>query len=92
MKKRRQWTSKQKFQIVLEGLKGEIEIGKLCNKYQLSQAQYYQWRDQFLQHGKEAFEASNKSKKEQRQTEEIRRLKGIIGELTVELKKSEYDL
>ncbi|MBI5665437.1 MAG: transposase [Nitrospirae bacterium] len=40
--KKRQWSSQQKFRIVLEGLSGQIEISKLCSKYQLSQTQYYQ--------------------------------------------------
>ena len=92
MKKRRQWTSKQKFQVILEGLKGEIEIGKLCNKYQISQGQYYKWRDQFIQHGSEAFDVNSKSKKEQKLEEDNRRLKHLIGELTIELKKSEFEL
>jgi len=30
--KRRKWSSDQKLKIVLEGLSGQIEIGKLCNK------------------------------------------------------------
>ena len=46
--KYRQWSSKQKAQIVLEGLSGQIDISKLCQKYQISQTQYYRWRDQFL--------------------------------------------
>jgi transposase-like protein len=32
---------------VLEGLKGR-PIGELCAEHEISQAQYYQWRDQFL--------------------------------------------
>ena len=37
--KRRNWTSKQKSQIVLEGLSGQIDITQLCQKYQVSQTQ-----------------------------------------------------
>jgi len=92
MKDRRNWSNKQKFQIILEGLKGQIEISKLCNKYQISQAQYYKWRDQFLEHGAASFDTRNQSKKEQRLETEVKNLKSIIGNLTVELKKSEYDL
>ena len=89
---KRKWTSQQKFQIVIEGLKGDIEISKLCNKYQVSQTQFYKWRDQFLKYGSQAFETKNITKKEQRLESENKKLKGIIGELTIELKKSEYDL
>lgn len=90
--KRRKWSSKEKLQIVLEGLSGQIEISKLCAKYQVSQTQYYQWRDQLLKFGHQSFEAKNITKKEQRLEYENQKLKKIIGDLTVELKKSEYEL
>ena len=88
--KRRKWSSEQKLKIVLEGLSGRIEIGKLCNKYQISQALYYRWRDQLLQYGQQAFETKNMTKKEKRLQMEIQQLKQIIGDLTIALKKSEY--
>ena len=88
--KRRKWSSEQKLKIILEGLSGQIEIGKLCNKYQISQALYYRWRDQLLSHGHQAFETKNITKKEQLLEDENRHLKQIIGDLTIELKKSEY--
>ena len=88
--KRRKWSSEQKLKIVLEGLSGQIEIGKLCNKYQISQALYYRWRDQLLSHGHQAFETKNITKKEQRLKDENRNLKQIIGDLTIELKKASF--
>ena len=90
--KYRQWTSKQKSQIVLEGLSGQIDITKLCQKYQVSQAQYYKWRDQFLQNCHESFDVKKKTDKEQRLENEVGKLRHIIGDLTIELKKSEYEL
>ena len=53
--KKRKWTSQEKLRIVLEGLSGQIEITKLCAKYQTAQTQYYQWRDHLLKHGHQAF-------------------------------------
>ncbi len=90
--KRRQWSSQEKLKIVLEGLSGQIEISRLCAKYQIAQTQYYQWRDQLLKFGNQAFEQKNVSKKEQHLEQEVRKLKSIIGDLTVELKKSEFEL
>jgi transposase-like protein len=90
--KNRKWSSQEKLRIVLEGLSGQIEISKLCSKYQMAQTQYYQWRDQLLKHGNQAFETKNISKKEQHLEQEVSNLKRIIGDLTVELKKSEYDI
>ena len=88
--KRRKWSSEQKFKIVLEGLSGQIEISKLCNKYQISQPLYYHWREQLLQYGHQAFETKSITKKEKRLQNENQQLKQLIGDLTIELKKSEY--
>ena len=90
--KKRIWSSKQKSQIVLEGLSGQIDITKLCQKYQVSQAQYYKWRDQFLVNCHESFEVKKKTDKEQRLETQNQKLRNIIGDLTIELKKSEYDV
>lgn len=90
--KKRKWTSQEKLRIVLEGLSGNIEITKLCAKYKIAQTQYYQWRDHLLKFGHQAFENKNITKKEQHLTEENKKLKSIIGDLTVELKKTEYEL
>ena len=90
--KKRQWTSQQKMQIVLEGLSGQIEIAKLCAKYQIAQTQYYQWRDHLLKFGHQAFETKNITKKEQHLEQQVTKLKRIIGDMTIELKKSEYEL
>jgi transposase len=46
---RRKWDAKTKAIIVLEGLKGK-PVAEICTEHQLSQSQYYQWRDQFLAH------------------------------------------
>ncbi len=90
--KKRQWTNQQKSQIVLEGLSGQIEVSKLCNKYEIAQTQYYKWRDQFLKECHTTFDVKKQSQKEQRLEIENVKLKRIIGDLTIELKKSEYEL
>lgn len=45
--KRRQWDSKTTAKVVLEGLPGK-PVSELLSQYQVSQTQYYQWRDKFL--------------------------------------------
>ncbi|MFH2145935.1 MAG: transposase [Candidatus Omnitrophota bacterium] len=89
---KRKWTSQEKLRIVLEGLSGQIEITKLCAKYKIAQNQYYQWRDHLLKFGHQAFESKNITKKEQHLEQEVHKLKRIIGDLTVELKKNEFEL
>jgi len=47
--KRRKGDSKTNATIVFEGLKGK-PVAAICQDYQISLAQYYRWRDQFLTH------------------------------------------
>ena len=86
--KRRKWDSEKKFKIVLEGLKGRA-VSEICNDHQISQAQYYQWRDKFLSNGSKAFDVAKENARETRQANEIVRLKAMVGELTMEIKKSD---
>ena len=90
--KKRKWTNQQKTQIILEGLSGKIDIVKLCNKYQIAQTQYYKWRDLFLKECHTAFDVKKQSQKEQHLEAKVSKLKSIIGDLTIELKKNEYEL
>jgi transposase-like protein len=89
---KRKWTSQEKLKIVLEGLSGQIEINKLCAKYQVAQAQYYKWRDQLLKFGFQAFDQKTITKKEDHLQQENLKLRRIIGDLTIELKKTELEL
>jgi transposase-like protein len=86
--KRRAWDATTKTLIVLEGLKGK-PVADICTEHQISQSQYYQWRDQFLAHAAKAFEHHQATKREARLAQENARLKQLVGELTLELKKSD---
>jgi len=86
--KRRVWTSQQKLQIILDGIKGSVPISELCNKYEITQGQYYKWRDLFLNSADKVFTVDPDKEKE-RMRQKIARLNQHIGELTVELKKTE---
>ena len=88
--KRRQWKPQQKALIVLEGLKGRT-IGELCAEHEISQAQYYQWRDQFLANAARAFEPAGAPQRQGRLERENARLKSLVGELALELKKNRRD-
>ena len=78
--KRRYWTSKQKSQIVLEGLSGKIDITQLCQKYQVSQTQYYKWRDQFFEGAKQGLSDQANGSPEKAKIKELERL---VGQQTV---------
>lgn len=51
---KRQWTAEEKMQIVLAGLMPEANIAAICREHQISQSQFYRWRDAFLKGGKAA--------------------------------------
>jgi transposase-like protein len=85
---KRKWDAKTKAMIVLEGLKGK-PVAEVCTEHQISQSQYYQWRDQFLAHAAQAFEVHQHTRKEARLEQENARLKNLVGELLLELKKSD---
>ena len=80
--KRRKWDSKTKALIVLQGLKGK-PVAEICLEHQISQTQYYQWRDQLLANAHQVF--TENERKEERLSQENARLRKIIGDLTVEL-------
>ncbi len=85
---RHRWDSKAKAMIVLEGLKGKPVVD-ICRDYQVSQAHYYRWRDKFLANMHEAFE--DRTSREAALSRQVNELKRVVGDLMLELKKSETD-
>ena len=90
--KYRRWDSKTKTSIILEHLEQQIPVATLCNKYQLSQGTFAYWLKEFQAKAYKAFDSIKESKKEQRLQAENTKLKRIIAELTIELKKTELEL
>ena len=89
--KRRRWDSKTKAKIVLEGLSGR-SVADICTDYQISQVQYYQWRDKLLSKAYHAFEKGSGGSEVIRLQKRTARLQQIVGALTEELKKSDEEL
>ena len=88
--KRRQRDPAEKLRIVLEGLRGEATVAEICNRYQINQTQYYEWRDTLLKEGGKLFARGGVDKEASRLRAENGRLKSIVGELTIELKKNDW--
>lgn len=86
---RRVWSGSDKAVVVLEGLKGR-SVADICAHYQISQSMYYKWRDQFMANAGKAFAIGQMTRNEERLIKENQRLKGVIGELTLELKKNDW--
>lgn len=85
--KYRKWDPKTKMKIVLEGMENKMPLAELCNKYQISQGLFYYWLKELQSKGYKVFESQKQNKKEQKLLEENKKLKRIIAELIIELKK-----
>ena len=81
---RRIWTADEKLAIVLAGLKQIQSVAELCRQNQISQTQYYKWRDALLEGGKQALMGAkhDTTKQFERKVEQLER---IIGKQTVAL-------
>jgi transposase-like protein len=85
--KRRPWDANTTTGLVMEDLQGK-PVAELCNTYQMSQSQSYQWRDQFLAHASRAFEVHQYTQQEARLVQANARFKTLVGELTLQFKTS----
>ena len=86
MTKRRTFSGREKFEIVLEGMQSERGIAEVCRRHGISTTMYYLWRDQLMSNADQVF--TNKKKKgETREAElerEVGRLRDVIAEITAE--------
>jgi transposase len=83
----RKWDAKTKAIIVLDASKGK-SVAEICTEHQISQSLYYQWRDQFLANDADAFEIHQHSRREACLEQENAKLKKLVGEPLLELKKA----
>ena len=86
--KRRKWDSRTKAKIVVEGL-GDRPVAELCNAWQIIQTQYYKWREAFLAGAHQAFDTRRTGSREAELRRQNAELKTVVGELTLELKKTD---
>ena len=80
---------KERLKIVLEGMKENIRIIELRNKYGISQV-YYKWKDRLLEEGSRIFEYAGINTEKKRLEKENTQLKETIGKLKFELKKNDW--
>jgi len=90
--KYRKWDPKTKAKIVLECLDGKVPVSEICNKYGIRQSVFAYWLKVICFKGYQVFETDKRSKKEQKLKDENEKLKKIIAELSIDLKKTELEL
>ena len=88
-RKYRQFTADQKLEIVLAGLKEDRSVRDVCRAYEISETQYYSWRDKLLEGGKAALHHAAQSTPEAAEVKELRKK---VGQLERALGRKTYEL
>lgn len=81
---RKKWTSKEKFHIVLEILKGEKTQSQITSEYGVHATQQKTRTEQFMQQGVEMFDKPDYEEKKQHK-KEVEKLHKVIGQYAVEV-------
>jgi transposase-like protein len=84
-RKYRTATARQKLEIVLAALRGDVSVKELCRQHEIAETLYYSWREKLLEGGREPLAG-----KAERQGERERRTR--IGQLERALGRKTYDL
>ena len=94
-KTRKKYSSEEKIQIVLEGLRGEDNIAAICRREGISPNLYYRWSKDFLEAGKKRLKGDTVREANSIEVKSIReendQLKQLVAELSLKnrvLKKS----
>ncbi len=94
-KTRKKYSSEEKIQIVLEGLRGEDSIAAICRREGISPNLYYRWSKDFLEAGKKRLNGDTVREANSIEVKSIReendQLKQLVAELSLKnrvLKKS----
>ena len=92
---RHKYNAEEKIRIVLEGLRGEESIAKLCRQEGINPNLYYKWSKEFLEAGKARLTGDTKRQANTGEVEGLRQendqLKQVVAELLLKnrvLKKS----
>lgn len=85
--KRRKWTPEGKLAVVLEGVAGR-PVSEICAEHEISQSQYYRWRDQFFDGAHRAFVKNEQDSRVGKLERENVRLKALVAEFALDAKKN----
>ncbi len=84
-KTRRKFSSEEKIEIVLEGLRGEDTIAALCRREGISPNLYYRWSKDFLEAGKKRLQGDTKREANSIEVTALRKENSQLKELVAEL-------
>lgn len=75
-KERKRYTPRLKFQVVLEALKGERQLGQIAKAYGIHSITIHHWKKKFLEDGAEIFSKDTTVKHYEKRIAELERLLG----------------
>ena len=75
----------EKFSIVLEGLKENVNISDLCRRHGITQTTFYKWRDKFLDGGRASLEGNGGTRSGDAEKARVAELERVIGKQAVEI-------
>jgi len=84
-RKYRTFTSQQKIEIVLAGLRGDRTVKEVCREHEIAETLYYNWREKLLEGGKAALAGKEERTGEKQLKQKIRELERALGRKTYEL-------
>ena len=84
-RKYRKFTAKQKAEIVLAGLRGEVSVKEVCREHEIAETLYYSWREKLLEGGQAALAGKDERQGEKELQKKIRELERALGRKTYEL-------
>ncbi len=84
-RKYRKFTAKQKAEIVLAGLRGEVSIKEVCREHEIAETLYYTWREKLLEGGREALAGKDERQGERELRRKVAELERALGRKTYEL-------
>jgi transposase len=81
---RRKYPAEEKIRIVIEGLRGESTVAKLCRREGINQNLYYKWSKEFLEVGKQRLVGDTNRQASSDEVKELRREMEQLKQLAVE--------
>ena len=81
----RRFTSQQKIEIVIAGMRGDRSIKEVCREHEIAETLYYNWRDKLLEGGKAALAGKEERSGEKELRRRIAELERALGRKTYEL-------
>lgn len=79
---KRRYTARFKFQVVMEAMRGQKEVGQIARAYSVHPITLGLWKKEFMERGPEVFSGNESG---QRYEQRIRDLERLLGQKEVEL-------